>query len=82
MKAESVHGIGIGELPAGLAAVLGRHATVQELTVQAALTGDRDLLRQAMAADPLLDATLEPHEIEALMHEMLAVNAALLPKFD
>jgi hypothetical protein len=28
-------------------------------------TGRDDLLRQAMAADPLLDAMLEPPEIEA-----------------
>lgn len=82
VNAEGLHGIGIGELPAGLAAVLGRHAIVQELTAQAALSGSRNLLRQAMTADPLLDATLEPGEIEALMQEMLAVNAAFLPMFD
>ena len=41
-----------------------------------------DLLRQAMAADPLLDAMLEPPEIEALTSEMLAVNAPFLPQFE
>jgi len=35
-----------------------------------------------MAADPLLDAMLEPPEIEALTSEMLAVNAPLLPQFE
>jgi alpha-galactosidase/6-phospho-beta-glucosidase family protein len=54
---------------------------VEELTAEAATTGSRDLLRQAMTADPLLDATLEPAQIEALMTEMLAVNAAYLPRF-
>jgi alpha-galactosidase len=76
-----VHPIGIGPLPAGLAAVLARHALVQEVTAQAALTGDLSLLRQAMTADPLLDAVLEPSGIEALMTEMLVANARFLPQF-
>ena len=42
------------------------HAQVQAMTMQSALTGDRGLLRQAMLADPLVAATLEPHQIEAL----------------
>jgi alpha-galactosidase/6-phospho-beta-glucosidase family protein len=81
VDADGVHPVGIGKLPPGLAAVLARHALVQELTAEAALTGSHDLLRQAMAADPLLDATLEPTEIEALTREMLAANAAFLPQF-
>jgi len=44
-------------------------------------TGRYDLLRQAMAAT-LLDAMLEPPEIEALTSEMLAVNALFLPQFE
>jgi alpha-galactosidase len=81
VDAEGVHPVGIGQLPPGLAAVLSRHALVQELTAEAALTGSQPLLRQAMAADPLLDATLEPTEIEAMTSEMLAANAAFLPQF-
>ena len=45
-------------------------------------TGGHDLLRQATAAGPLLDAMLEPPEIEALTSEMLAVNAPFLPQFE
>jgi alpha-galactosidase/6-phospho-beta-glucosidase family protein len=82
VDAEGIHPMGIGALPPGLAAVLSRHALVQELTAEAALTGRHNLLRQAMTADPLLDATLEPAEIEALTREMLAANAAFLPQFD
>jgi hypothetical protein len=43
-------------------------------------TGRHDLLRQAMAAGPLLDAMLEPPEIETLTSEMLAVNTPFLPQ--
>jgi alpha-galactosidase len=81
VDAEGVHPVGIGSLPPGLAAVLARHAMVEELTAEAAMSGSRSLLRQAMAADPLLDATLEPPQIEALTAEMLAVNARYLPQF-
>lgn len=81
VNAEGAHPMGIGHLPGGLAAVLSRHALVQELTAEAALSGDKRLLRQAMTADPLLDATLEPLDIEALMEEMLEVNAPFLPQF-
>jgi alpha-galactosidase len=82
VNAEGVHPVGIGALPKGLAAVLSRHALVQELTCEAALRGDVRLLREAMTADPLLDATLEPDGIESLMGEMLAVNANHLPQFN
>jgi alpha-galactosidase len=81
VDAEGVHPVGIGMLPPGLAAVLSRHALVEELTAQAALTGSRDLLRQAMTADPLLDSLLEPADIEALTTDMLAANAPFLPQF-
>jgi alpha-galactosidase len=81
VNGEGVHPIGIGPLPTGLAAVHARHAMVQELTAQAALSGELSLLRQAMTADPLLDATLEPSGIEALMTEMLTANASFLPQF-
>jgi alpha-galactosidase len=49
--------------------------------MQSALTGDRRLLRQAMLTDPLVAATLEPHEAEAMTDELLAVNARYLPQF-
>lgn len=81
VNSEGVHPIGIGDLPVGLAAVLSRHAYVQLLTADAALSGDRSLLLQAMTVDPLLDATLEPGEIQALMQDMLAANARFLPRF-
>jgi alpha-galactosidase len=81
VNAEGAHPIGIGALPQGLAAVLGRHALIEELTADAALSGDRSLLRQSMTGDPLLDATLEPQAIVALMEEMLATNARYLPQF-
>jgi alpha-galactosidase/6-phospho-beta-glucosidase family protein len=81
VDARGVNPVGIGPIPGGLAAVLSRHAQVQELTAEAALTGSKAILRQVMTADPLLDSLLEPPQILALLDEMLAVNAPMLPKF-
>jgi len=81
VDAGGVHPAGIGPIPGGLAAVLSRHALVQELTAEAALTGDKATLRQVMTADPLLDSLLEPPQIQALLEEMLAANAPMLPNF-
>jgi alpha-galactosidase len=82
VNAEGVHPLGIGNIPTGLAAMLGYHALVEELTADAALSGDRTLLRQAMMVDPLLSATLEPNAIDALTEEMLEVNRRYLPQFE
>jgi alpha-galactosidase len=75
---EGVRGIPIRPLPPGLAGILTRHAHVQRLTMQAALTGDRCLLDQAMSTDPLLEATLEPGQIRQLTNEMLEANRPYL----
>jgi len=75
---EGVRGIPIRPLPPGLAGILTRHARVQHLTMQAALTGDRRLLDQAMSTDPLLEARLEPGQIRQLTDEMLEANRPYL----
>ncbi len=78
---QGIHPLGIPDLPPGLAATLSLHSQVQAMTMQSALTGDRGLLRQAMLADPLVAATLEPHEADALTADLLEVNARYLPLF-
>lgn len=65
------HPLSFGELPPGIAAVLQRIIGLQELTVTAALKGERQLVVQAMMADghvftqeravALTDALLEAH---------------------
>ncbi len=77
-NAEGVHSLPIPALPAGLAGVLSRHAETQRLTMGAALSGDRSLLDQAMATDPLLESTLGQPEIAALTEDMLQANRPYL----
>lgn len=52
--ASGITGLGVGPLPAGIAAVLTARAQQQEITVQAALTGSRELALQALVLDPLV----------------------------
>ncbi|MEV6287360.1 hypothetical protein [Kribbella sp. NPDC051770] len=53
--AAGITGLGVGALPDGIAAVLTARAQQQEITVQAALTGDRALAVQALVLDPLVN---------------------------
>ena len=76
-----IHPLRVGELPEALAAHMRQHSTVQELTAQAALTGDRNLALQVFLLDPLLEATLDTDETARLLDEMLAANAEYLPQF-
>ncbi len=49
-----ITGLAIGELPRGIAAVLTARAAQQELIVDAAVSGRRELALQALALDPLV----------------------------
>lgn len=67
-------------LPAGMAEALRRVSASQELTVDAALAGDRDLALAAMLLDPLT-SRLDYDEVVAMTDELLAATAAWLPQF-
>jgi alpha-galactosidase len=66
--------------PAPLAEVLRRHVATQELTVEAAVTGDRALVRAAMALDPLAGRG-DLRDTEAMADELLEATSAWLPQF-
>jgi alpha-galactosidase len=59
---------------------LRRVVASQELTVEAALTGDRALVLQAMLADPVA-GTLPWEHVTAMTDELLAASAPWLPQF-
>jgi alpha-galactosidase len=66
--------------PAPLAELLRRHVAVQEMTVQAALTGDRGLAHAAFALDPLAGRG-DLRDTEVMVEELLAGTSAWLPQF-
>ena len=71
----------VGPLPEPVAATLRQHITAQELTVKAALTGDRHVALQAFLQDPQIAARLTPEETAALLDELLEAHADYLPQF-
>jgi len=71
----------VGPLPEPVAAMLRQHITAQELTVQAALSGDRHVALQAFLQDPQIAARLAPEETAALLDELLEAHADYLPQF-
>lgn len=71
----------VGELPVGCAAVCNSSISVQRLAVEAAVSGDDFLLRQAMMMDSLVGAVCNPPEIWALVDEMLVAQESWLPQY-
>jgi len=55
VDANGVHGVPLGELPRGFAALLRNQVGVNDLTVEAALSGSRELALQALLVDPVVD---------------------------
>jgi alpha-galactosidase len=54
---------------------------VEEMAVEAALTGDPRLVFQAIAYDPLTAAVLSLAEIKTMVNEMFQQNRDYLPQF-
>jgi len=71
----------VGDLPLGCAAVCNVSISVQRLAVEAAISGDDMLLRQAMMMDPLVGAVCNPKEIWQMTDEMLVAQEKWLPQY-
>ncbi|HEY8216508.1 MAG TPA: hypothetical protein VIH82_05190 [Acidimicrobiia bacterium] len=77
---DGVRGRDVASLPAPLAEELRRVSVSQELTVEAALTGDRDAVFTAMLADPLA-GRIDYDALGAMTDELLAATKQWLPQF-
>lgn len=71
----------VGDLPLGCAAVCSQSVWVQKLSVEAAVAGDINLLRQAAMMDPLTGAVCTPDEIKQMVDEMLVAGEEWLPQY-
>ena len=71
----------VGALPPQCAALTHLSATLEEMAVEAALTGDPRLVFQAIAYDPLTAAMLSLAEIKQMVNEMFRQNQDYLPQF-
>jgi len=68
-------------LPLACAALNIVQVNVQRLAVEAALTGDRELVHAAIALDPLTGAVLTLPQARSMVDEMFAAEAEWLPQF-
>jgi alpha-galactosidase len=75
------HPVYVGALPPQLAALNHTNVCVEEMAVQAALTGDPRLVFHAVCHDPLAAAVLSLAEIKKMVNQMLQQNRDYLPEF-
>jgi alpha-galactosidase len=78
VNATGVHGIHVGELPFGLAAIMRREIEIQELVVQAGVHGDRNAALQALMLDPHIHSYAQATH---LLDDLLTAHAKYLPQF-
>jgi alpha-galactosidase len=70
----------VGALPTQCAALNRSFVSVGQLTVQAAITGDKRMVRQAAMVDPNTAATLTVDQIWDLCDELTAAHGDLMPE--
>lgn len=76
-----VQPVRVGALPPVLAGLIRTNVSVQELTVQAALTRRREYVYQAAMLDPHTAAELTLDQIWALVDDLIAAHGSWIPPF-
>nr|MDO8133346.1 hypothetical protein [Candidatus Njordarchaeum guaymaensis] len=70
-----VHGEKLGEIPSGLAGLMRNQAAVQDLTVEAALTGSKQKALEALLADPVVESA---SSAQKMLNEILQLQKEYL----
>jgi len=78
VNARGVHGVCVGPLPRGLAALMRREVEIQELVVEAGVKGDRNAALQALLLDPHIHSYAQATH---LLDDLLKAHARYLPQF-
>ncbi len=71
----------VGDLPLACAATCSSSIRVQQMSVEAAVSGNITLLKQAMLHDPLVGAVCNPEEVWQMTDEMVVAQAQWLPQY-
>ncbi|XKM43340.1 alpha-glucosidase/alpha-galactosidase (plasmid) [Rhizobium ruizarguesonis] len=71
----------VGRIPSQLSAVMNLSVSVQQLTVEAALTKNRERIYQAALLDPHTSAELSPDQIWNLVDDLIDAHGDLLPRY-
>ena len=75
------HPVHVGALPPQCVALNHISVMVEEMAVEASLTGDPTMVYHSIAYDPLTAAVLSLAEIKEMVNEMLQQNRDYLPQF-
>ncbi len=81
VDANGVQPTAVGALPPQLAALMQTNVNVQSLTVEAALTGNRDHVYHAAMLDPHTAAELDLDQIWSLVDDLLDAHGDMIPAF-
>lgn len=81
VDANGVQPTHIGALPPQLAAAMQTNINVQALTVEAALTGNREHIYHAAMMDPHTAAELDLNQIHSLVDDLIAAHGDWLPDY-
>jgi len=81
VDSSGVQPVVIGDLPPQLAALNRTNINVQELIVEASLSGDTEAIYHAVMLDPLTAAVCTLPQIHAMVTELLAAEKQWLPQF-
>jgi alpha-galactosidase len=76
--ADHIYGLGMGELPPAIAALLELQLAIMDLNVEAAVKGDRKLALEGLMIDPLVP---DPATAAKMLDEVLIAQAEYLPQF-
>lgn len=71
----------VGDLPPQCAALNRTNINVQELVVEAVLTGKKEYIYQAAMLDPHTSAELSIKDIRSLVDDMIEAHGDWLPEF-
>ncbi|NIM93770.1 MAG: alpha-galactosidase [Anaerolineales bacterium] len=82
VNGNGIQPIPVGNLPPQLAAINRTNINVQELIVEAALTGNKEAVYQAVMLDPLAGAVCTLSEIREMVDELFETQAQWLPQFN
>ncbi len=75
------HPMHVGALPPECALMTALSSGIEELAIQASLSGDPTLVYRAICHDPLTAAVLSLAEIREMTNELFAVHKEYLPQF-
>jgi len=79
VDADGAHPQRVGDLPEVCSALNRRFLDVVGLTIDAAVTGDPELVRRAALLDPNTSASLTPDQIDVVLTELSKAHASTLP---